>query len=106
MRRRKNEAEAALPGQDLVEQGLADLAGKRTTDNSLLLLIAAPRLRRLGFEIPAAPSPVPPEHQLYDRLAARLGTAAHSHYNALIRRIVSFAHVLERESRRTKLARY
>jgi len=97
MRASSNEAEPVLPGQDLVNQGLADLLAKRITDHSLLLLIVAPRLRRLGFEIPDAPFPAPPEHELYDHLAARFGNAAHSHYNSLLRRIVSFSRALERE---------
>src|ERR1051326_6143309 len=87
----------ALPGQDLVEQGLADLARNRITDSSLLVLIACPRLRALGIEDPEADCPFPREHQLYARLEERLGTGAHSFYNSLIRRMVSFAHALERE---------
>jgi len=90
-------AAARLPGEDLVQQGLADLAHDRITDCSLLILIAAPRLRRLGIEIPDRPVPKPYEHQLYARLEERLGAGAHSHYNSLIRRIVSYAHALERE---------
>ena len=92
--------EPLLPGEELVEQGLSDLAQNRETDCSLLLLIAAPRLRRLGIQIPDQPSPVPYEHQLYARLDQRLGTAAHSYYNSLIRRIVSYARALEREESR------
>jgi len=89
-----------LPGEDFVERGLADLARGATTDFSLLVLIAAPRLRRLGIQIPERPSPQPYEHQLYARLDQRLGTAAHSYYNSLIRRIVSYARALERERSR------
>jgi hypothetical protein len=37
------------------------------------------------------------EQKLYERLEQRLGTAAHSYYYSLIRRIVSYAHALERE---------
>jgi hypothetical protein len=92
--------EPLLPGEDLVTQGLADLAENRTTDSSLLVLIAAPRLRRLGIDVPDRPSPEPCEHLLYARLEERLGTAAHSHYNSLIRRIVSYARALEREQSR------
>jgi hypothetical protein len=86
-----------LPGEELAATGLADLAQGRVSDCSLLMLIAAPRLRRLGIQIPDQPFPRPYEHQLYARLDARLGTAAHSHYNSLIRRIVSYARSLERE---------
>jgi hypothetical protein len=87
----------SLPGQDLVEQGLTDLEANRITDCSLLVLIASPRLKRLGLNIPDCSFPRPYEHQLYERLEARLGTAAYSYYNSLIRRIVSYAHALERQ---------
>lgn len=86
-----------LPGGELVEQGMRDLAGRRVTDLSLLVLIASPRLKRLGHDIPAASVPKPYEHQLYARLEQRLGTGAHSYYNSLIRRVVSYEHALERE---------
>ena len=93
----QEERESSLPGEALVEQGLADLAQDRVTDCSLLLLIAAPRLRRLGILVPDRPSPQPREHELYARLNQRLGPAAHSYYNSLIRRVVSYARALERE---------
>lgn len=92
-------SERLLPGEDLVQQGLADLAQNRMTEYSLLVLIASPRLRRLGLEIPQRDFPRPREHQLYARLEERLGTAAHSHYNSLMRRITSYARALERERR-------
>jgi hypothetical protein len=90
----------ALPGQDLVEQGLADLSQDRMSEASLLVLIAAHRLRRLGIAVPNGPLPRCWEHDLYARLDERLGAAAHSYYNSLIRRIVSFARALEREQSR------
>ena len=86
-----------LPGADLVQQGLADLLEDRVSDASLLILIAAPRLRRLGIRVPDRALPRPYEHELYSRLEGRMGTAAYSYYNSLIRRIVSFARALERE---------
>ena len=92
--------EAALPGQELVEQGLADLSQNRVSEAALLVLIAAPRLRRLGVAVPSQPLPQCWEHELYARLDERLGAAAHSYYNSLIRRIVSFARALEREQSR------
>jgi hypothetical protein len=92
-----NLEEALLPGEEIVRQGLADLAENRVTDYSLLVLIAGPRLKRLGIQIPGRPCPKPREHQLYERLDERLGAAAHAYYNSLIRRIVSFARELERE---------
>ena len=53
------------------------------------MLIGAPRLRGLGIEVPAAAVPNP-EHALYDLLAREDEDSAHSRYNALIRRLVSF----------------
>lgn len=79
----------ALPGADMMRRGLADLAAGRTSDESLLVLIGAPRLRRLGFVVPEADSP-DPEIRLYARLAAVNPDAAHSRYNALVRLLVSF----------------
>lgn len=88
---------SGLPGGELVRQGMDDLAQDRMTEAALLLLIAAPRLRALGVPIPDKPLPLPVEHELYSRLEERLGAGAHSYYNSLIRRIVSYAHALERE---------
>jgi len=78
-----------LPGADLIETGLADLAAGRETIESLLVSIGAPKLRQLGIAIPA-PTFASPEHRLYELLRAEDPRAAHSRYNALIRRLVSF----------------
>ncbi len=81
---------AHFPGAELVEAGLADLSAGLVTIESLLVSIAAPRLRDLGL---AVGQPIPDaELQLYALLSARDGLAAHSHYNALVRRVVSFQH--------------
>jgi hypothetical protein len=77
-----------LPGADLVERGIADLGAGRESTEALLVSIGAPRLRSLGLEL--AMSIASPEHKLYARLAREKGDAAHSAYNALIRRLVSF----------------
>ena len=92
---KREHQEQNLPGEELVEQGLSDLTRDRLTEASLLLLIAGPRLRSLGIPIKELPCPQPYEHELYSRLEDRLGTAAHSYYNSLLRRIVSYAHALE-----------
>ena len=94
-----NVSEPMLPGQELVEQGLKDLAAGQMTECALLLLIASPRLRRLGVAVPKAVFAQPVEHVLYDLLATRYDNGAHSMYNSLLRRIDSYAHVLEREGR-------
>lgn len=84
----------ALPGGDLIEAGLKDLNEGRQTIESLLVAIGAPRLRALGFQLPAS-LPSYPEHRLYDLLAATDQDSAHSRYNALIRRLVSFERAAE-----------
>ncbi len=83
-----------LPGGDLLRQGFADLATGKTSEESLIVLIGAPRLRRLGFVVPDAKTP-DPELQLYARLSAKSPDAAHSRYNALVRRLISFERAVE-----------
>lgn len=77
-----------LPGEDLIESGIRDLERGVETIESHLVSIGAPRLRRLGLTIPAPYSE--PEHRLYLLLRDRHGDAAHSRYNALVRRLVSY----------------
>ena len=78
----------ALPGHELVLRGLEDLAAGIESDEALLVSIGAPRLRQAGIDVPEAFAS--PEHRLYERLAAEDADAAHSRYNALVRRLVSF----------------
>ncbi len=82
-----------LPGQDLVEAGLADLQRGRESVPALLVSIGAPRLRRLGVRLPA--TILSPEQRLYDLLALDDPDSAHSRYNALIRRLVSYERAAE-----------
>ncbi len=78
----------ALPGGEVVERGIRDLEAGVESVEALLVSIGAPRLRRLGVQIgePLADA----ERRLYDLLSERHGDAAHSRYNALVRRLVSF----------------
>jgi len=77
-----------LPGAGLVQRGVADLDARHESAAALLVSIGAPRLRRLGVDLP---TPITsPEHKLYEFLAQENGDGAHSAYNALIRRLVSF----------------
>ena len=77
-----------LPGGDLVQRGVEDLAGGRESAEALLVSIGASRLRSVGIDLP---TPIAgPEHKLYLLLAREKGDGAHSAYNALIRRLVSF----------------
>jgi hypothetical protein len=86
--------EAVLPGEDLIEQGIADLRNGNETIAALLVCIGAPRLTGLGFELPDNLPPTP-EHRLYDLLAEDDQDSAHSRYNALIRKLVSFERAAE-----------
>jgi hypothetical protein len=77
-----------VPGEDLVEAGLRDLARGVESAEAFPVSIAAPRLTALGLDVP---SRLPdPELGLYRVLAAQYGDAAHARYNALVRRMVSY----------------
>lgn len=84
------------PGEELIQQGLRDLAAGEETIPALLVAIGAPRLRRLGLPIPPE-VPSSPEHRLYEKLSETDPDSAHSRYNAWIRRLVSFERAAECE---------
>ena len=79
----------SLPGNDLIVMGVEDLLHQRQTIPALLVAIGAPKLRSLGLQVPEN-LPSTPEHRLYDLLSDSDPDSAHSKYNALIRRLVSF----------------
>ncbi len=81
----------ALPGIEIVGSGLEQLAAGLETEEALLVSMAAPRLRLLGIRVPRTIAH--PEERVYDRLYTMYGDGAHSRYNALVRRMVSFARV-------------
>ena len=83
----------AWPGGDLIEAGMADLARGVESIPALLVSIGAPRLRQLGFDLARVIEDA--EHRLYQRLASENSDAAHSRYNALVRRLVSFERAAE-----------
>jgi hypothetical protein len=85
---------AVLPGEELIEAGVQDLRNGRETIAALLVAIGSPRLRRIGLELPSN-LPENPEHRLYDLLAKDDSDSAHSRYNALIRRLVSYERAAE-----------
>jgi hypothetical protein len=87
-----------LPGEELVERGVADLARGVESVEALLVSIGAPRLRRLGLAV--AEPYASPEHRLYELLSSSYGDAAHSRYNALVRRLVSFERAAGTSGRR------
>ncbi|HKR13580.1 MAG TPA: hypothetical protein VJT15_16060 [Pyrinomonadaceae bacterium] len=85
----------SLPANDLITAGILDLRDGRETVASLLVSIGAPKLRSLGIDLPNIPSSaLQPEHRLYDLLSADDADSAHSRYNALIRKLVSFERAL------------
>jgi hypothetical protein len=85
---------SSLPGADLLDKGLQDLRAGRESPEALLVVIGAPRLARLGIDLPAHQLDRP-EHRLYLLLARDDADTAHSRYNALIRRLVSFERAAE-----------
>jgi hypothetical protein len=87
-----------LPGHELVNEGLDDLSKGRESTSALLVAMAAPRLRALGIDVPAGGGEQP-SHRLYE-LLSETGSGAHSRYNALVARIVSFARAAEHASAR------
>jgi hypothetical protein len=91
-----SEVSAEFPGHELVSEGLEDLAAGRESSSALLVAMAAPRLRRLGFDVPEGGGERP-SHRLYE-LLSETDRGAHSRYNALVARIVSFARAAERAS--------
>lgn len=82
-----------LPGQDLVEAGLSDLAAGRESIPALLVISFSQRLRELGYPVPERRIP-DPEIRLY-RLVEAEQPNPHVHYNGLIARMVSFAQAAE-----------
>jgi hypothetical protein len=84
----------ALPGADLVRAGLDDVLRGHESIEALLVLVGAPRLRRLGIDVPER-DVRHPEHRLYEILARSNSDSAHGRYNALIRRLVSFERAAE-----------
>ena len=57
--------------------------------------MASSRLASVGIEVPVPTHGEPAAHHLFDLLAERDGDGAHSHYNAIVRRLVSFLRAAE-----------
>ena len=86
-----------MPGHELVETGLADLMRGELTVEALLVAVGAPPLRMLGLRMPErSEMPSHPEVALYKAVDRLHPEDAHSRYNALIRRLVSYERELER----------
>lgn len=85
----------ALPGGDIVAEGLRDLEARVESAPALLVSIGAARLRSAGIDV--AEEFGDPERRLYDLLARDDANSAHGRYNALVRRLVSFERAVECE---------
>lgn len=85
--------ELGLPGGDLIDAGLADLTEERPSLESLLVSIAAPRLRREG--VPVGSELADPEDRLYELLAQSEGDLAHARYQAYLGQASSFANACQ-----------
>jgi hypothetical protein len=83
-----------FPGGDLVDTGLADLADGRVSVESLLVSLAASRLRREG--LPLGRVHENPEDRLYTLIDRSAGDLAHARYGAYLRRMSSFADACRR----------
>jgi len=84
-----------FPGAEIVSQGLTDLAADRGSISSDAVAMAATRLRDAGITVPALRAGEPAAHRLYQRLRDEDARTAHSRYNAIVRRVVSFARAAE-----------
>ncbi len=85
-----------LPGAEIALAGIEDLAAGRDTLDSAAVLIAARRLRASGLDVPEGPtSREQPGHVLYRKLVDSGTPDPYSRYNAILRRVDSFARALE-----------
>jgi hypothetical protein len=90
-----------FPGEELVCAGLRDLAAGRRTVEALLVAAARTRLARAGVSVPDHDLDTS-GRELYALLEQRLGTRAHSHYNALTRRLLSYCSSRAQDARRRR----
>ena len=95
-------AEVGLPGGEIVDRGLADLADGTVSPESLVVSLAAPRLRREGLPLGSVQTDA--EDRLYDLLSSASGDLAHARYAAYLEQIASFADACHLARRRRRAA--
>ncbi len=83
-------AALGLPGGEMIDSGLNDLVSGKETIESLLVSLAAPRLRREGIPLPTAILP-DADRRLYRLLERTTVDLAHARYLAYLRQAASFA---------------
>lgn len=96
-----NFEEAGYPGGAMVDRGIAGLADGRVSVESLLVSLAAARLRREG--VPLRRVQENAEDGLFELLSRTAGDLAHARYIAHLRQMSSFADACRNE--RLKRAR-
>jgi len=79
-----------LPGGEAIDAGLAALAAGEESIESLLVSLAAPRLKREGVPLPRDVFP-DADVRLYRLLEHTEGDLAHARYLAYLRQAASFA---------------
>lgn len=92
-----HDVRSEFPGEELVRKGTLDLVAGRESEAALALAMAASRLRAVGIEVPECGCG-DPAHRLYEVLSEHDAAGAHSRYNALVRRLVSFLRAAEHAS--------
>ncbi len=88
-----------LPGHEIVDAGLADLAAGRWSTSAYAVLEARPRLEHAGVQVPDV-QVERPSHRLYALLEDEDAATAHSRHHAILRRTLSYARAADRASRR------
>ena len=84
-------ATLGLPGGEMIDAGLDSLVSGKETIESLMVSLAAPRLRREGVPLPKTPPVSDPDMRLYRLLERTSGDLAHARYLACLRQVASFA---------------
>jgi hypothetical protein len=79
-----------LPGGEVIDAGLAALAAGEESIESLLVSLAAPRLKREGVPLPRELFPNA-DVRLFRLLERKGGDLAHARYLACLRQAASFA---------------
>ena len=82
-------APLGMPGGDVIDAGLEALMSGSETVESLVVSLAAPRLRREGVPVPAA-TLRNADTRLYRLLEETAGELAHARYLAHLRQVASF----------------
>ena len=92
---------ANLPGGEILMLGLRDAALQVRSVESLLIQMAAPRLRAHGI-VPeqSLHQKQPFHHELYEKLDALYGSDAFARYNSLMQRLDSLLNALDNQSER------